>query len=421
MARTTPLVERAILVDPVGAAPPIAVGTPAWYAWLAHATSFAYRDAAGHFTARKQRAGRADGYWRAYRKRAGKLSSAYLGKSVALTLARLQHAAAVLADAVAHQPHDPAALLPDAIAPPPVTYRLTQVPVPLTPLLGREAEVAAVVTALQRPTVRLLTLTGPGGVGKTHLALVVAAHLATTGVDGVWWVDLAGLSDPSLVPQRIAAALGIREQPGHALADTLADALRSRQVLLALDNCEHLLPACASLADHLLRACPQLRILATSRALLGIAGETAWPVPGLAVPDPPTDPPVEELARYGAIELFVARATALQPAFTLSAHTAPAVVRICRRLDGLPLAIELAAARLNGAHGAADRRPSRRPFRASDEREPRVAPARQQTLKPPSIGVTTCSHRPSRPSSAVLRCSPAAGRSPPPRPSAPIS
>jgi predicted ATPase/DNA-binding SARP family transcriptional activator len=222
-------------------------------------------------------------------------------------------------------------------------------PVALSRFIGREQAIAAVERRLAQ--VRLLTLTGVGGGGKTRLALEVAADLLPRYPDGVWLVELATLLDPALVPQALASALDVREGPGHALAETLVHYLRGKQLLLVLDNCEHLVDACADLANALLRACPGIRILATSREALGLVGEAVWQVPPLSLPpDPPPGrqdlPPVEELARYEAIRLFVDRARLVDPAFALSHRNVPQVVQVCRRLDGLPLAIELAAARL---------------------------------------------------------------------------
>ena len=192
---------------------------------------------------------------------------------------------------------------------------------------------------------RLLTLTGSGGCGKTRLALAVASELVEGFEDGVWMVELASLADPSLVPQAVASTLGVREQPGRSLTETLSDYLRSKKLLLVLDNCEHLIEACAELAEALLRSCPELRILATSREALGIAGEIAWPVPSLSLPDLRRLPDVESLSRYESARLFVERAAAVKPTFTLTEQNAPAVAQVCYRLDGIPLAIELAAAR----------------------------------------------------------------------------
>ncbi len=224
-------------------------------------------------------------------------------------------------------------------------------PTPLTTFIGRERELAATRRLL--PGTRLLTLTGPAGVGKTRLALRLADGVRDAGdaggarvADGVRFVALAPLADPALVPQAVAAALDVPEAPGRALALTLADALRPRCLLLVLDNCEHLVAACARLADDLLGACPRLTILATSREALGIAGETVWPVPPLALPGRGALPPLEAAARSEAVALFVDRARAVTPDFALTAGTAPPVARICARLDGLPLAIELAAARV---------------------------------------------------------------------------
>jgi predicted ATPase len=216
-------------------------------------------------------------------------------------------------------------------------------PLELSSFIGREREMAEVKRLLSDH--RLLTLTGPGGCGKTRLALAVAADLVEGFEGGVWLVELASLADPALVPQTVASVLGVREQPGRLLTETLSNHLKPKKTLLVLDNCEHLVEACAELAEALLRACPKLRILTTSREVLGITGETTWRVPSLSLPDPRHVPPIEELPRCEAIGLFIERAAAVLPTFTLTNHNAPAVAQVCHRLDGVPLAIELAAAR----------------------------------------------------------------------------
>ncbi len=248
----------------------------------------------------------------------------------------------------------------------------TNLPATLTSFVGRGRELAALGHALaQGPAeCRLLTLTGIGGCGKTRLALRVAADSQAHYPDGVWLVELAALADPALVASAVAAVLGVREAPNVPVLTTLADALQPRRLLLVLDNCEHLVAACADVAATLLRACPHLQILATSREALGMAGEVVWRVPSLALP-PITDAlraaattavasadatagrgsqdeilRLDRLERFEAVQLFLARARAARSDFALSAHNACAVVDVCRRLDGLPLAIELAAARL---------------------------------------------------------------------------
>jgi len=220
----------------------------------------------------------------------------------------------------------------------------SNLPAALTSFVGRERELAEVARLLG--TTRLLTLTGPGGTGKTRLALQAAAAARPAYPAGVWLVDLAPLADPALVPPAVAAAVGVREEAGRPLVATLTDGLRPKRLLLLLDNCEHLVDACAALAEALLRACPHLRVLATSREPLGSAGETAWRVPPLAVPGAGRPPPLERLTQYEAVRLFVDRARAVQPAFRVTDATAPALARLCHRLDGLPLALELAAARV---------------------------------------------------------------------------
>jgi predicted ATPase/class 3 adenylate cyclase len=222
--------------------------------------------------------------------------------------------------------------------------RAPNLPLQVTSFVGREREIGEVRQRLA--TTRLLTLTGSGGCGKTRLALQVAADLLDAYPDGVWLVELAPLAEPALVPDAVAAALGVREAPGEAIQATLLAFLRTRRLLLLLDNCEHLIDACAHLATALLRTCPEVRILATSRQALGIAGEVGWRVPSLAVPPVEQQTDLAVLAQSEAIRLFVERAGAVQPAFALAAHNAPSAAQICRRLDGIPLAIELAAARM---------------------------------------------------------------------------
>jgi predicted ATPase/DNA-binding CsgD family transcriptional regulator len=239
-------------------------------------------------------------------------------------------------------------------------------PHPLTSFIGREREIAEARRLLDSS--RLLTLTGTGGVGKTRLGHEVAAGLLDRFQDGVWLVELASLADPTLVPRAVATVLGVREGAERSLTVTLADALRAERLLLVLDNCEHLVEACAEIADALLRSCPDLRILATSRQPLGILGETTFRVPSLPVSAPPDASPVsacnpdeihgsvagpcraprqiEPPTESEAVRLFVERARAAVPTFTLTDRNVVAVEQICQRLDGIPLAIELAAARV---------------------------------------------------------------------------
>ncbi|HLY23993.1 MAG TPA: LuxR C-terminal-related transcriptional regulator [bacterium] len=215
-------------------------------------------------------------------------------------------------------------------------------PAQLTSFIGREREIAEVRRFLS--TTRLLTLTGAGGAGKSRLAFQVAAEALDDFADGVWTAELAPIADPTLVAQAVASALDVPEQPGRPLTDTLADYLRSRSLLLVLDNCEHLRTACAALATALLQGSPGLRILATSRVPLTVPGEVLWRVPSLSVPEARPRSP-DEIRHYEAVRLFVERARAVQPAFALTSDNARAVADVCRELDGIPLAIELAAAR----------------------------------------------------------------------------
>jgi predicted ATPase/DNA-binding SARP family transcriptional activator/Tfp pilus assembly protein PilF len=233
--------------------------------------------------------------------------------------------------------------LPEEVAAPPPSSA-HNLPRHLTTFIGREQEIADVARVLSGA--RLLTLTGAAGCGKTRLALRVAADLVAAYPDGVWFVDLTPVADPALVARSVASVLGVREAPGQALVESLTAALRQRQLLLVLDNCEHLAEACGDLAAALLVACPGVRLLATSRQALKVPGELLWGVPPLALPNGGASLSPEALLAYDAIRLFVERAVAVQPAFRLGARNAAAVVEICRRLDGLPLAIELAAARM---------------------------------------------------------------------------
>jgi predicted ATPase/DNA-binding SARP family transcriptional activator/DNA-binding CsgD family transcriptional regulator len=217
-------------------------------------------------------------------------------------------------------------------------------PLARTSFIGRERETLEVKRLLAMT--RLLTLTGVGGSGKTRLALKVASDLAGAYPDGAWLVELAALSEGELVPQSVAQALGVREQPGRPLTETLKDALRARKMLVVVDNCEHLIEAVVRLVDALLDSCPGLRVLATSRETLSAAGEVAWVVPSLTVPDSGQASRAEKLEGYESVRLFIERARQRDPSFVLTPRNGPAVAQACRRLEGIPLAIELAAARI---------------------------------------------------------------------------
>ena len=351
---------------------PVVVGSDAWYTWLAdqQIQSFSFRNCLGTFTARRERK-RHGWYWYAYRKRAGRLRKAYLGKTEKLTLVRLNAVAATLIGQVNNdegsQAHPDAPgggalqVSSDAVddkeefflAPTSaLTYPVEpgqagkhNLPTQLTPLIGREQEVEAACALLRQPAVRLLTLTGTGGVGKTCLGLQIATDLVQDFADGVCFVSLAPISDPDLVLPTIAQTLGLRELGDQPLLERLTASLHEKCLLLFLDNFEQVMCA-ASVLTALLRTCPSLKVLVTSREVLRVHGEQAFPVLPLALPNLSHLPGPEAVSQYAAVTLFLQRVHSVEPDFQLTAANARTIAAICTHLDGLPLALELAAARL---------------------------------------------------------------------------
>jgi len=258
------------------------------------------------------------------------------------------------------------------------TRRHRNLPVDLSSFVGREREVAGLRRVLADS--RLVTLTGPGGVGKTRLALRAAAEVDRGFRDGVCFVELAGLHDAALVPQTVAAALGLQGPAKHQPIDSLVEFLQSRQLLLVLDNCEHLVNACAVLVETLLRSCPELRILTTTRQLLHINGEHIVAVAPLPVPTTDRSETPESLSRYAAVQLFVERAASVHLGFHVDERNQQAIAEICRRLDGIPLALELAASRLRAlsVHQLQERLDDRYNLLTGGNR---AALPRQQTLR----------------------------------------
>lgn len=217
-------------------------------------------------------------------------------------------------------------------------------PVQLTSFIGREKEIAEIKQGLTEH--RLVTLTGSGGTGKSRLSLQVAADVIDHYPDGVWFVEFAPLADPDLIPQTILAVLRLGEQPGKTALKVLEESLNTKKLILILDNCEHLIEPSARVVNALLLSAPEIKILASSREALGVKGELAWHVPSLGLPDPKAHIEIEQLTQYESVRLFIERASLVQPHFKVDKDNAPAIAQICYRLDGIPLAMELAAARL---------------------------------------------------------------------------
>jgi predicted ATPase/DNA-binding CsgD family transcriptional regulator len=262
----------------------------------------------------------------------------------------------------------------------PPGFRLKDLPVSLTPFIGRQDELRQIGWMLSDPANRLVTLTGAGGVGKTRLAVQAARVCKGNYIHSAWMVTLASLTEPELVPQSVAAIFNLHPERARTVLDGLIEYLYTKQLLLVLDNCEHLVAACAAMVSALLQACPGLQVLATSREALGIPGECTYLVPSLSLPEPGQILPPAKLLKYEAVDLFTRRAKAALPGFELNKQNAQAVLKICRELDGIPLALELAAARLKVMDmeeiaGELDDR--LRLLRGGD----RTAPARLQTMR----------------------------------------
>jgi predicted ATPase/DNA-binding CsgD family transcriptional regulator len=353
--RKPPVVRQGLLYtagDQV--TPALQVESAEWFNWLAEQSSFRVETTAISFTVRRKE--RSNGsYWYAYWKHQGKLSSTYLGKSEDVTLARLNAVAAMLPrpdGALVPAPGRPtAARLParsDGTDQATSDYGLTPpppLPVPFTSLVDRVEDVQGITALLHEPEVRLVSLIGAGGIGKTRIALQVAARLQADFTDGIYFLALDSVRDAQLVLTTVAHALGLPADSYRSVAQLLKECLLEKQILLLLDNLEQVVAAAPLLVD-VLNACPDLKMLLTSREVLHLSGEHPWVVAPLLFPDPVNLPAPDRLLRYPAVELFVQRAQLVWPGLPLDVVTLQAIAHICARLEGLPLAIELAAARV---------------------------------------------------------------------------
>jgi predicted ATPase/DNA-binding CsgD family transcriptional regulator len=383
------------------------LGTFAWYRWLQAATKFSFTSDSGAFIARREQAGNKRGgwYWRAYQQREGKLRRVYLGRSEEITPERLNSAAVqlkeqgevvvreriparhVLADRVSLERSHSSRSLTDTTGRQKirrgtletVSQPSSVLPSPLTPLIGRELEVEAICALLTQPAVREVTLTGAGGVGKTRLALAIAAEMRDAFPDGVCFVSLAAIRDPDLVLPTIAQSEGLRVNNTLAPVELLQAVLRDKRHLLVVDNFEQVIESAPTLVD-LLTTCPYLNLLVTSREALRVRGEREYVVQPLSLPDQRHSHDHMAITMYGAVALFLERAREVQPEFELTALNAALVTDICCRLDGLPLALELAAARLKvlSPEALLERLGQRLQVLTGG---PRDLPARQQTLR----------------------------------------
>ncbi len=379
MARSTPVVRDSVLFfQQAEQMRTLSVETPEWYAWLAKERLFAFECDTGSFTARKERAsnGRGSWYWRAYRKQAGKVRRAYLGKSEELTQQHLQAIATKLAASVISKQEAIASIDTDIESDKSIVYN--NLPFQLTSFIGRTDEVEHICQLIQYNNVRLLTITGPGGVGKTRLGLRVAETLAPHFQQGVCFVPLATVSDRDLVLPAVAQTLSINEHNEQSLLEILKTRMQKWHLLLVLDNFEQVTQAAIEI-EALLLNCPRLYILVTSRSKLHIQGEHEYIVSPLAFPDkqPSSQTP---LANYASIALFCERARAARFDFQLTSENQNYVIELCRCLDGLPLAIELAAAhsKLLSPQSLLARVKSHQPFLTNSAWNVAV---RQQTLR----------------------------------------
>src|SRR6266571_101741 len=339
-----------------------------WFALLANIPSFTFSGQHGQLTVRKEARPGGGAYWYAYRRTGKRMVKKYLGRTFELTLALLEEVAREIAASPAfHSKQEPLASDPslepayqssqaslsspapstvsEAFRSSPKSRPVWKMPALLTPFIGRQQEVAAICALLSRPEVRMLTLWGTGGIGKTRLAIEAAGMMRTSFAGGVCFVGLAPIRDPDLVMPTIARALGIQETVGRSLIEQMQAELSEKHLLLVLDNLEQVV-ASAPAVEELLLACPYVKVLATSREVLRLQAERLFLVPSLTLPDPNELPEYEVLVRYAAIALFQQRAQAITPTFHVTPANVRAVAEICVRLDGLPLAIELAAARI---------------------------------------------------------------------------